>query len=58
MIFFFDAAEDKWQDYVYTVYIFSFMQNFSKVIFSLYMVYLQDHGSLFYELAFSLLDDF
>lgn len=35
---FFDAAEDKWQDYVYTVYIFSFMQSFAKVIFSMYMV--------------------
>lgn len=37
-LIFFDAAEDKWQDYVYTVYIFSFMQSFAKVIFSLYMV--------------------
>lgn len=47
--FFFNAAEeDKWQDYVYTVYIFSFMQNFGKVVFSLYMAYLRDHCSLFY----------
>lgn len=25
---FFEAAEDKWQDYEYTVYAFSFMQKF------------------------------
>lgn len=43
---------------MYTVYIFSFMQNFGKVFFSLYIAYLHDHCSLFYELAFSLLDDF
>lgn len=43
--FFFEAAEDKWQDYVYTMYIFSFMQNSGKVIFSLYVSYLHDYCS-------------
>jgi hypothetical protein len=28
---FFETAEDKWQDYVYTVYAFSFMPKFENV---------------------------